>query len=268
MPKLALEAKGDISKFFKLFDKYIDVCKRYLEFRFEIIAKKKVKNFPFVMGQKLYLGSEDLGPEDEIRPALLNSTLSIGIIGLAEALVVLTGKHHGESEEAQELGLKIVSHLRKMTDKFTKETHMNWSAFATPAEGLAGHAAKILQKQYGKIPGVTDRGYLTNSTHVPVYYPICASKKIRIEAPYHALFNAGQIAYVIMDGEPLNNLEVFEKIIRYMYKNDMGYFSISHNVDRCPKCGYTGIIKDECPVCHYKEQEHCDIGVVTRGLRP
>lgn len=144
------------------------------------------------MGQKLYMGSENLGPEDEIRPALLNSTLSIGFIGLAEALVVLTGKHHGESEEAQELGLKIVSHLREMTDKFTKETHMNWSAFGTPAEGLAGKAMKILRKQYGIIPGVTEHEYLTNSSHCPVYYPMCASKKIRIEAPYHALLNAGE----------------------------------------------------------------------------
>jgi len=165
LPKLALEAKGDIDKFFKLFDKYIKVCKRYLEFRFEIIARKKVKNFPFIMGQKLYMGSENLGPEDEIRPALLNATLSIGFIGLAEALVALTGKHHGESEEAQELGLKIVSHLRKMTDKFTKETYMNWSTFQTPAEGLAGKSAKLLRQQYGIIPGVTDREYLTNSSH-------------------------------------------------------------------------------------------------------
>lgn len=216
------------------------------------------------MGQKLYLGSEDLGPEDEIRPALKHATLSIGFIGLAEALVVLTGKHHGESEEAQKLGLKIVSHLREMTDKFTADTKMNWSTFSTPAEGLAGKAARVLQRQYGKIPGITDKDYLTNSFHVKVSYPICASKKIKIEAPYHALCNAGAISYVIMDGDPLNNLEVFEKILRFMYENNMGYFSISHAVDRCPVCGYTGVIKDECPLCHYKETKHVDIGVQKR----
>lgn len=265
LPKLALEAKGDIKKFFRLFDKYIKLCRKYLEFRFEIIARKKVKNFPFVMGQGLYMGSENLGPEDEIRPALLNATMSIGVIGLAEALVALTGKHHGESDDAQKLGLEIISHLRKKTDQLTKETHMNWSSFGTPAEGLAGAAAKILQKQYGKIPGVTDRPYLTNSTHVPVYFPICASKKIRIEAPYHAMLNAGQIGYVELGGDPTENLDTFEKLIRYMYENDMGYFALTHNVDRCPVCGYTGVIKDECPKCHYKEQEHCDLGIINRG---
>lgn len=165
MPKLAFEAKGDINKFFKLLEKYAKVCKRYLEFRFEIIAKKKVKNFPFIMGQKLYMGSENLGPEDEVRPALKNATLSIGFIGLAETLVLLTGKHHGESDEAQQLGLEIVSYLRSLTNKFTEETHMNWSTFQTPAEGLAGKALKMLRKQYGIIPGVTDREYLTNSSH-------------------------------------------------------------------------------------------------------
>lgn len=265
LPKIALEAKGDINRFFKLFDKYINVCKRYLEFRFEIIARKKVKNFPFIMGQKLYMGSKNLKPEDEIRPALLNATLSIGFIGLAEALVALTGKHHGESEEAQELGLQIVSHLREMADKFTKETHMNWSAFQTPAEGLAGKSAKLLRQQYGVIPGVTEHEYLTNSSHVPVYYPICASKKIRIEAPYHSLCNAGAISYIEMAGNPLNNLEVFEQLVRYMYEHDMGYFAISHAVDRCPKCGYTGVIKDECPKCHYRETENISVGSMKRS---
>ena len=264
LPKVALEAKGDINKFFKLFDRCIKQCKKYLELRFEIIAKKKVKNFPFVMGQGIYMGSENLGPEDEVRSALKNATLSIGFVGLAEALVALIGKHHGESEEAQELGLKIVGHLRDMTDKFTKETHMNWSTFATPAESYAGKAMKLLREQYGIIPGVTEHAYLTNSNHVPVYYPICASKKIRIEAPYHSLCNAGAISYIEMDGDPLNNLEVFEKLMRYMHDNDCGYFAISHAIDRCPICGYTGIIKDECPACHYKETKHIDIGLKER----
>lgn len=159
------------------------------------------------MGQGIYMGSENLGPDDEVRPALKNATLSIGFVGLAEALIALTGKHHGESEEAQELGLKIVSHLREMTDKFTKETHLNWSTFATPAESYAGKAMKLLRKQYGIIPGITEHAYCTNSFHIPVYYPICASKKIKLEAPYHSLCNAGQIGldymvtYTLESGE-------------------------------------------------------------------
>lgn len=264
LPKLAIEAKGDIKKFFKLFNKYIKLCKRYLEFRFEIIAQKKVKNFPFIMGQGIYMGSENLGPEDEVRPALKNATLSIGFVGLAEALVALIGKHHGESEEAQELGLQIISYLREMTDKFTNETHMNWSTFATPAESYASTAMKILRKQYGIIPGVTEHAYLSNSCHVPVYYPICASKKIKIEAPYHSLCNAGSISYVELAGDPLNNMEVFEKLVRFMHDNDMGYFALSHAVDRCPMCGFTGVIKDECPKCHYRDKERKDIGVMNR----
>ena len=136
LPMLALMAKGDLDEFWKLYDKYIKIAKKYLEFRYEIIARKKVKNFPFVMGQKIYMGSEKLGPEDEIRPALKNASISIGYCGLAECLVVLTGKHHGESEASQHLGLEIIGHLREMTDKFTKQTHMNWSCFSTPE--LAG----------------------------------------------------------------------------------------------------------------------------------
>ena len=265
LPKIAIEAKSDIQKFFKLFEKYIRVCKRYLEYRFEIIARKKVKNFPFVMGQGLYMGSENLGPEDEIRPALKNASLSIGFIGLAETLILLTGKHHGESEEAQKLGLEIVGYLRSMTDKFIKSSRMNWSTFATPAEGYAGSALKILRKQYGIIPRVTDHDFLTNSFHVPVYYKCCASEKIRIEAPYHSLCNAGAISYIEMDGDPLNNLTAFESLVRAMYEADMGYFAISHSNDHDPVCGYTGIIKDECPHCHRKETVVHNLGRISRG---
>jgi len=254
LPMLALDAKGDVNKFFKLFDKYIKLSKKYLEYRYDIIAHKKVKNFPFLMGQGLWMGSEKLGPEDEIAPVLKHASLSIGFCGLAECLVALTGKHHGESKEAQELGLKIVGHLREMTDKFAKKDSMNWSCFASPCESTAGDFLRATRKKFGVIPGVTDRDYLTNSFHVPPYYPIKAIDKIRIEAPYHAYSNAGAISYIELDGDTLKNLQAFETVVRAMHDHDMGYFSINHAVDRDPVCGYTGVIENECPHCHRKEQ--------------
>lgn len=186
-------AEHNLDNFWKLFDKYVRIAKQYLEFRFEIIARKKVKNFPFVMGQHIYMGSEKLKPDDEIRPALKNATLSIGYCGLAECLVALIGKHHGESEEAQKLGLQIIGRLRELTDKFSKQTHMNWSTFATPAESCASKLLRITRKQFGIISGITDKAYFTNSNHVPVTYNISAYDKIKIEAPYHKLTNAGNI---------------------------------------------------------------------------
>ena len=269
LPFLALQAKEDIElhdkdltnefkikRFYELFDEYINLGKEYLEWRFEIIAKKKVYNYPFVFGQKLYMGSENLNETDEIRDALKNASLSIGFVGLAECLKVLIGKHHGESKEAQKLGLEIVQHLRDMTDKFTKETHMNWSTFATPAENFAGVALRACKKQFGIVKGVTDREYFSNSFHIPVYYPIKAMEKINIEAPYHAKCNAGAISYIEMDGDPLKNTKAFESIVRAMVKADMGYFSINHPVDRDPVCGYTGVIQNECPHCHRREDGH------------
>jgi len=253
LPMLALDAKGDVNKFFKLFDKYIKLSKEYLEYRYSIIAHKKVKNFPFLMGQGLWMDSDKLGPEDEIAPVLKHASLSIGFCGLAECLVALIGKHHGESEEAQELGLKIVSHLREMTDKFANKTHMNWSTFASPAESTAGDFLRATRKKYGIIPGVTDHEYFTNSSHLPVYYKCTAAHKVDVEAPYHEYCNAGCIGYVEMDGDPLKNLDAFEKIVRYMHDKNMNYFSINHPVDRDPVCGYTGIIDNECPHCHRHE---------------
>ena len=272
LPKMALEAIAEVEgavkgytedsnhkairkKFFELMDKYINVSKNYLEARYEIIAKKHVYNFPFLMGQGVWMGSDKLNPEDEVREVLKHASISIGFCGLAECLVALTGAHHGASEDAQKLGLEIVGHLRGMTDRFTVETHMNWSCFGTPAESTAGQFQRANQKLFGKIEGVTDREYMTNSSHVPVYYPIKAIDKIRIEAPYHALENAGHIAYIEMDGDPTKNLKAFETIVRAMHDADMGYFSINHPVDRDPVCGYTGLIENECPHCHRKEIE-------------
>ena len=260
LPHIALMADRDLNKFWKLFDKYIKIAKQYLEFRFEIIARKKVKNFPFTMLQKIYMGTEKLGPDDEVRGALKNATLSIGCCGLAECLIALIGKHHGESEEAQELGLKIIGRLRELTDLFTKQTHLNWSTFASPAESAASKLLRISRKQFGTIPGVTDKEYYTNSTHVPPAYNCTAFHKIQIEAPYHKLFNAGQIGYVEFPGDPLKNLDAFEKVVRAMHDADMGYFSVNHAVDRCTKCGYTGIIDNACPKCGNTEiQKHEEI---------
>ena len=276
LPYLALEAirvcndndnKEVIDKFFELFDKYIILGKEYLEWRFEIIARKKVYNYPFVFGQKLYMGSEKLNPDDEIREAVKNASLSIGFVGLAECLKALIGEHQGESEKAQELGLKIVGHLRDMTDKFTKDTHMNWSTFATPAENFAGVALRACKKEFGVIPEITDRDYFTNSFHVPVYYKIRAFEKIAIEAPYHALCNAGAISYIELDGDPSKNVKAFMRIVRGMVDADMGYVAINHPVDRDPICGYTGIIENECPHCHRKEKELVEYSFTTHRVK-
>ncbi len=255
LPMLALEANGDLKKFYKLFDKYIQISHDYLIERFKIIAKKHVYNFPFLMGQGVWMGSENLKPNDSIKDVLKHASYSIGFCGLAECLVALIGKHHGESEEAQKLGLEIVGHLRAKTDEYAKKEHWNWSCFATPAESTAGQFQRANQKRFGIIPGVTDRDYMTNSNHVPVYYDIKAIDKIRIEAPYHALCNAGHIAYIECQGDLTKNVEAFERLVRAMHDADMGYFSINHPVDRDPVCGFTGIINNECPCCHRKDNE-------------
>ena len=217
--------------------------------RFEIIAEKHVYNYPFLMGQGVWIDSYNLNWDDTIREVIKHGSLSLGFIGLAEALVALIGKHHGESEEARKLGLEIISHMRDLTNEQTKKTGLNFSLFSTPAEGLSGRFVKIDKKRYGIIPGVTERDYYTNSFHVPVYYNISAADKIRIEAPYHELCNAGAISYVEMDGDLNKNIDAFEKVILYMRDCGIGYGSINHPVDRCPVCGYVGVINDVCPKC-------------------
>ena len=255
LPKLAIEAHGDIDKFFETFDAYITLCHDYLLDRLSIIEEKHVYNYPFLMGQGVWMDSDELKITDSIKDVLKHASYSIGFCGLAECLKALIGKHHGESEEAQALGLKIVGHMRERTDAYTEAEHRNWSTFGTPAESTAGQFQRANKKAYGEIPGVTDRDYMTNSSHVPVYYPIKAIDKIRIEAPYHALENAGHIAYIEMDGDPSKNIKAFESVVRAMHDADMGYFSINHPVDRDPVCGYTGLIENECPHCHRKEVE-------------
>ena len=214
-----------------------------------------MKNFPFLMGEHVWMDSEKLGWDDEVREVLKHGTLSIGFIGLAETLKALLGKHHGESVAAQNLGLEIIGHMRRRMDDESQKTHMNYTLIATPAEGLSGRFVKMDRERYGSIPGVTDRDYYTNSFHIPVYYPISAFDKIRLEAPYHELTNAGHISYVEMDGDPTQNLDAFEAVVRCMHDAGIGYGSINHPVDRDPVCGYNGIIGDTCPCCGRAEEE-------------
>ncbi len=256
LPRLAIRAKGDLELFFDLLDAKLALVTGQLDERFEIQARKKVYNAPFLMGQGVWIDSENLAPGDEQREVLKHGTLTTGFIGLAEALVALTGKHHGESPEAQRLGLEIVGHMRSNVDRLSQERGMNYTLIATPAEGLSGRFVRMDRARYGSIPGVTDRDYYTNGFHVPVYCDISAFDKISIEAPYHALTNGGHISYVELDGDPTDNLEAFEAVIRHMKDCGMGYGSVNHPVDRDPVCGYNGIIEDVCPQCGRSEEEH------------
>ena len=256
LPRIAIKAKGDVGWFFEELERLCNLVHDQLLERLEIISNKKVYNFPFLMGEGVWIDSEKLGWTDSVREVLKHGTLSIGFIGLAEALVALRGKHHGEDPASQNLGLEIVGFIRKFCDECSQREKLNYTCLATPAEGLSGRFVRIDKEKYGIIPGVTDREYYTNSFHVPVYYPISAFEKIAIEAPYHALTNAGHISYIEMDGDPTKNLDAFEKVVRYMHDQGIGYGSINHPVDRDPVCGYNGIIGDSCPKCGRHEDGH------------
>lgn len=255
LPRLGMEADKDINRFYKSLDEMMNMVFEQLLQRFKIQCTKRVKNFPFLMGQGVWIDSEKLSENDSIAEILKHGTLSVGFIGLAECLKALIGVHHGESEEAQKLGLEIVTHMREKVDAQCKKTGLNFSLLATPAEGLSGRFIAIDKKRYGEVEGITDKDYYTNSFHVPVYYNISAFKKIRLEAPYHALTNGGHISYVELDGDPLKNLDAFEQIVRYMKEQGIGYGAINHPIDRDPCCGFTGIIDDVCPECHRRAEE-------------
>lgn len=255
LPRLAILSKGNVDAFFHGLDQKIDLVIDQLLARLQIQSQKKVRNYPFLMGQGVWLDSEKLDPDDEVGEVLKHGTLTCGFIGLAETLKALIGVHHGESDEAQELGLKIISHMRERMDTASEQYHLNFSLIATPAEGLSGRFVNIDRERFGSIPGVTDREYYTNSFHVPVYYPISAFEKIQREAPYHALTNGGHISYIELDGDPTQNLEAFETVVRAMKEAGMGYGAINHPIDRDPICGYTGIIGDVCPRCGRREGE-------------
>ena len=255
LPRLAIEAEGDEDRFFMQLAWLLRQTREQLLERFRVQCGRKARNFPFLMGEGVWRGAEKLKADDEVGEALRQGTLSIGFIGLAETLKALCGSHHGESGEAQALGLRIVGAIRQFCDESSRKYGLNFTCLATPAEGLSGRFVKMDREKYGVIEGVTDREYYTNSFHVPVYFPITAARKIEIEAPYHALTNAGHISYVEMDGDAGRNLQAFEKIIRKMKECGIGYGSINHPVDRDPVCGYTGIIGDSCPCCGRKEGE-------------
>lgn len=249
LPRLALESDHDTRVFFIHLNGILHKVMKQLLQRYLVQAERIVRNFPFLMGEGVWMDSDKLGPDDCVVEVLRHGTLSIGFIGLAETLKALIGEHHGESEEAQKLGLEIVQYIRNFCDEQSEELGLNVTCLATPAESLSGRFVRMDKEFYGEIEGITDKDYYTNSFHVPVYFPISAARKIELEAPYHALTNAGHISYVEMDGDPTKNLEAFEAIIRHMKECGIGYGSINHPVDRDPVCGYNGIIGDVCPHC-------------------
>lgn len=252
LPRLAYLSKSEEDFFDKLHYE-MEVVKSQLLERFEIQCKRKVKNMPFLMGQGVWLDSDKLKSDDEVREVLKHGTLAIGFVGLAECMTVLYGHHHGEGEEYEKKALEIVRFMRNYTDKFTEDTHLNFGLLATPAESLAGRFLEIDRKEFGVIPGMTDKDFYTNSFHIPVNFNITIFDKIKLEAPFHELTNGGHITYVELDGDTSSNVDVIEKIVRYMAECGIGYGSINHPVDRDPVCGYTGVINDECPNCHRHE---------------
>lgn len=255
LPRIGIEAKGDLKEFYRILDERIDLVIEQLEHRFKIQCSKKAYNYPFLMGQGVWIDSEKLQPNDSVAEVLKHGTLTIGFIGLAETLKALTGKHHGESEESYRTGYDIIAYMRKRMDDMSQKTHLNWTLIATPAEGLSGRFVRLDKKKFGVIEGVTDREYYTNSFHIPVYYPISSYDKIKKEAPFHALTNAGHISYVELDGDTCKNIDAFESVIRTMKEAGIGYGSVNHPVDRDPVCGYNGIIDEVCPRCGRKAGE-------------
>lgn len=247
--------KADMKGFYNELSETMELVKDQLLERFEIQCGKRSYNFPFLLEQGVWTDGDKLKPTDRLRKILKHGSLTVGFIGLAETLKALIGKHHGENEEAQKLGLEIIEFMRKKTDEFSERHNLNFALIATPAEGLSGRFISIDKAIYGKIKGITDKDYYTNSFHVPVYYNISIKKKIETEAPYHQLTNGGHITYIELDGDTCNNVEAFESVIRMMKEAGIGYGAINHPVDRDPVCGYVGVIGDVCPGCGRKEFE-------------
>lgn len=269
LPRLAMEAAKDgkediLDRFFTYLHFMEGAVLKQLLARFDIQKKRTVRNYPFLMGEHVWMDSDMLDIDDEVGEVLKHGTLSIGFIGLAETLKVLVGEHHGESEKAQKLGLSIIGDIREYCDKASRIYGMNVTCLATPAESLSGRFVRMDKERYGVIPGVTDRDFYTNSFHIPVYHKVNAFRKIELEAPYHALTNAGHISYVELDGDPSKNIEAFERIIRHMKECGIGYGSINHPVDRDPECGFNGIIGDICPCCGRREHEKLITEIVRR----
>ena len=253
--RCALESKGSFDIFLKNVYDACTIARDQLLHRFEIQKHRHVYNYPFLMGNGVYLDSGDLEWDDEIESALVHGTLSIGFIGLAEAMFCIFGQHHGESDAVWKHAFDTVRFMRDFCDRESEEHRLNFSLLATPAEGLSGKFVGKDKEKFGEIPGVTDKDYYTNSFHVPVYYNIGVAEKIEKEAPFHSLCNAGHITYVELDGDTTSNLSAFETIVRHMHDCGIGYGAINHPVDRDPICGYRGVIYDTCPCCGRKEFE-------------
>lgn len=253
--RCALESKGSFDIFLKNVYDACTIARDQLLHRFEIQKHRHVYNYPFLMGNGVYLDSGDLEWDDEIESALVHGTLSIGFIGLAEAMFCIFGQHHGESDAVWKHAFDTVRFMRDFCDRESEEHRLNFSLLATPAEGLSGKFVVKDKEKFGEIPGVTDKDYYTNSFHVPVYYNIGVAEKIEKEAPFHSLCNAGHITYVELDGDTTSNLSAFETIVRHMHDCGIGYGAINHPVDRDPICGYRGVIYDTCPCCGRKEFE-------------
>lgn len=250
LPRVAIKSGTNIDKFYRELESILDLSVRQLHHRYKVQASLRVNDMPFLMGQKLYIDSWNLKPNDTIEEAIKHGTLSVGFIGLAEALKLLVGKHHGESEDANALGLEIVKFMRKKMDQATRDYHLNFTLLATPAEGLSGRFVRLDKKDFGIIEGITDREYYTNSFHVPVNHDISLFEKVSIEGPYHKFCNAGHISYVEFPSPPIHNLEAVEAILRHMKESDIGYAGINFPVDYCTGCSYTGVINsDDCPMC-------------------
>jgi ribonucleoside-triphosphate reductase len=261
LPRLAIEygqvlnKDANIDGFFKALDGKIELVMDQLLERMEVQKNKKVKNFPFLMGQGVWLDSDNLNPEDDLSEIIKHGTLTVGFIGLAECLKALIGEHHGESEEAQTLGIKIIKYMRDKLDRASEDKKLNFSLIGTPAEGLSGRFTRSDREKYGEIKGITDKDYYTNSFHVPVFHKISAYDRIQREAPYHEFTNAGHITYIELDGKPSDNIEAFETIVRAMHEAGIGYGSVNHPVDRDPVCGYNGVIDEVCPKCGRTEAD-------------
>lgn len=267
LPRLGILCKGNLNKFYSLLDEMLELVKKQLLERFAIQCKKTVRNYPFLMGQGIWLDSDKLYTDDSVADVLKHGTLTIGFIGLAECLTAIVGKHHGESDAAQEIGLSIVKHMREFTDRLCEGTGLNWSLIATPAEGLAGRFVEMDRERFGAISGVTDKEWYTNSFHVPVEFEITAFKKLAIEGPYHALTNGGHISYVELNGDVSGNIEAMDQIVHQMADCGVGYGAINHPVDRDPVCGFLGVIGDVCPLCGRYEGQMASTTALTAVKR-
>ena len=249
LPRLALKTRGNTELFYVEMDRMLRLASRQLIHRFEVLSQLRVKDLPFLMGQRLYMGTEHLEPEDSIRDVIKHGTLAIGFIGVAETVQALMGSHHGENKEAAQLAYSIVEHMRRRVDQFGEEYDLNFVLYATPAEGLSGRFVNIDSKYYGIVPGVTDKDFYTNSYHLPVNFATSLFEKISIEGQFHSLCNAGHITYVELEAPPMHNVKAVESIVRYMQDSDVGYGGVNYPVDECCNCAYSGIMEISCPYC-------------------